>query len=425
MSSEVGRVRAQPRQRRPVDRRNPLTVRPSATRRSPRPFPTRATYLRRRLVAALCAVAVIVLLFVSVNAALGGGARAPGSGAPVTGPSPTVGEPVQTGYGWLAPPSGPGHLLPGSNPAVLPGPVLIADKLNNRLVIVDPEGRVRWVWPRPGDLAPGQTFKIPDDAFFSPDGRYIVVTQEDDFLITVIDVATRRIVWRYGHPSVAGSGAGYLWNPDDAMLLRNGVVASADIKNCRLITIPYGGRSLAWHEGTVGSCTHNPPVQYGSPNGMFPLPNGHFLVTEINGDWVDEIDLSGHVYWSTNPPGVLYPSDSSQLGPGRYLTVDYSSPGLVVIFDRAGHTLWRYAQSRPPSELNHPSLAIGLPNGDILLNDDQNHRVVVIDPRTDKIVWQYGHDGVPGTAPGYLDNPDGLDLLPPNSYADRYQPRGE
>jgi hypothetical protein len=26
----------------------------------------------------------------------------------------------------------------------------------------------------------------------------------------------------------------------------------------------------------------------------------------------------------------------------------------------------------------------------------------------------YGHDGVPGRAAGYLDNPDGVDLAPPD-----------
>ena len=42
-----------------------------------------------------------------------------------------------------------------------------------------------------------------------------------------------------------------------------------------------------------------------------------------------------------------------------------------------------------------------------------------MDPTTNKIVWQYGHYGVPGSSPGYLNNPDGLDLLPPESIIDR------
>jgi hypothetical protein len=69
------------------------------------------------------------------------------------------------------------HLRPGSNPAVLPGPVLIADRDNNRPLEVSPDGQLLWRFPASGDLAPGQTFLLPDDAFFSPSGRQVVVTQ--------------------------------------------------------------------------------------------------------------------------------------------------------------------------------------------------------------------------------------------------------
>jgi hypothetical protein len=170
-----------------------------------------------------------------------------------------------------------------------------------------------------------------------------------------------------------------------------------------------------WHVvrqfGGPASCAHDPPASFGSPNGAFPLQDGNFLVTEINGDWVDEMSLAGHVSWSAHPPGVAYPSDANQVGPGRYIVADYSDSGQIVIFDRAGHALWRFAPSGARA-LNHPSLALPLANGNILVNDD---RVIVIDPRTSRIVWQYGHDGVPGSAPGYLDNPDGVDMAPPGS----------
>jgi hypothetical protein len=46
--------------------------------------------------------------------------------------------------------------------------------------------------------------------------------------------------------------------------------------------------------------------------------------------------------------------------------------------------------------------------------------VIVVDPRTNRIVWQYGHTGVTGTGPGYLNNPDGVDLAPPHSLIDRF-----
>jgi hypothetical protein len=50
---------------------------------------------------------------------------------------------------WLAPATGPGLLTPGSDPSVLPSDVLIADHHNNRLLIVDPQGPIRWEFPRP------------------------------------------------------------------------------------------------------------------------------------------------------------------------------------------------------------------------------------------------------------------------------------
>lgn len=311
---------------------------------------------------------------------------------------------------WLAPVRGPGHLLSGSDPSVLPGDVLIADHKNNRLVIVDPQGRVRWTFPHRGCLAPGQRFLEPDDAFFSPNGKEIIATQEDDFVISVIDVKTCHMVYRYGTPGVPGSGPNHVDNPDDAMLTPKGRIVAADIKNCRIITIAPPAHHLLTIVGrTTSWCFHDPPHRFGSPNGAFPLTDRNYLVTEIDGDWADEMSLAGHVVWSTHPPGVTYPSDTNEIAPGRYLTADYSDPGQVVEFDRSGHLLWRMGG------LNRPSLALPLPNGDILVNDDYNDRVIVIDPSTDRIVWQYGHTGTSGRAPGYLNDPDGVDLVPPDS----------
>ena len=311
---------------------------------------------------------------------------------------------------WLMAAAGPGRLAPGSDPSVLPADVLIADHHNNRLLIVDRYGRIRWEFPRPGDLAPGQTFLQPDDAFFSPDGKSIIATQEDDQVISVISVATSRITYRYGVPGTPGSGPDHLFNPDDAMLTPAGVIVSADIKNCRLVIITPPAHTVTRVIGrTTNACQHDPPRRFGSPNGAFPMTNGDYLVTEINGDWADELSRHGRVTWSANPAGVLYPSDSNELYPGRYLTADYSDPGQVAEFTSSGRVVWRMGG------FNQPSLALPLPNGDILLNDDFNHRVCVVDPATHRIVWQYGHTGKAGRGPGYLSDPDGVDLVPPDS----------
>jgi hypothetical protein len=80
--------------------------------------------------------------------------------------------------------------------------------------------------------------------------------------------------------------------------------------------------------------------------------------------------------------------------------------------DRQGRVLWRFGRPSGRDRLDHPSLAMALPNGDVAVNDDYRNRVVVIDPRTNQIVWQYGHPDAPGTAPGFLNTPDGMDFIP-------------
>jgi hypothetical protein len=61
--------------------------------------------------------------------------------------------------------------------------------------------------------------------------------------------------------------------------------------------------------------------------------------------------------------------------------------------------------------LDHPSLAARIAPGLIAINDDFRHRVVIVSIRTRHIVWQYGHTDQAGRAPGYLNTPDGFDVL--------------
>ncbi len=338
-----------------------------------------------------------------------GNGTAPGHAVPghATAPGPAS-------HFHLLPVRGPGHLAPGSNPAALPGDVLIADEDNNRLLLVDPRGRIRWQFPGRGGLSRGQGFALPDDAFISPDGATIIATQEQDDAVSLIDIASGHITRRYGHPGVPGAAPGFFSHPDDAMMLAGGDLLVPDIMNCRIFLFSPGRWHVIRRFGTTGSCGHHPPTLFGSPNGAFPLSDGHFLITEINGDWVDEMSLSGRVSWSAHPPGVAYPSDANQIGTGRYVVADYSYPGQIVVFNRTGHPLWRFRPTGAGA-LNHPSLALPLPGGNILVNDDYNHRVIVVSTKTGRIVWQYGHTGVAGRAAGYLNNPDGVDLAPPYS----------
>lgn len=291
---------------------------------------------------------------------------------------------------------------------VLPGYLLIADRGNNRMLLVDARKRVLWAYPRPHQHL-AMPFRFDDDTFFGPGFTRIISNQEDQDTIQVISFPGGRLLWRYGHPNVRGIAPGYLNTPDDAYLLPNGLRSVADAYNCRVLFISAAGR-IVRQIGRDGSCVHAPPRSLGPVNGATPLHDGGVLISETTGSWIDDVGPHGRLRWSVRAP-VSYPSDPQLLG-NRILLADYSSPGQAIVMTKRGRVVWRYGPRYGPGELDHPSLATRISKRLIAINDDFRDRVVVIDMRTRRIVWQFGHTDYSGRQRGFLDTPDGLDLLP-------------
>ena len=293
-------------------------------------------------------------------------------------------------------------------PPPIPGYLLIADRGNNRMLLVDSAHHIYWRYP--GGRALAMPFRFGDDTFFGPRFDRIISNQEDQNTIQIISFPAKRILWRYGHVNVKSGRPGYLNTPDDAYLLPSNRITVADAYNCRVLFMTLAHRIVSQY-GTTGVCRHDPPRYLGAVNGATPLADGGTLVSEITGSWIDDIGPTGKLRWSVQAP-VSYPSDPQLLAPDRILLADYASPGHAIIMTRTGHVLWRYGPASGPGALNHPSLATLIAPGLVAINDDFRHRVVIVSIREHRIVWQYGHTDQPGTAPGYLNTPDGLDLLP-------------
>jgi outer membrane protein assembly factor BamB len=288
--------------------------------------------------------------------------------------------------------------------------------------VVDAEKRVLWRYPTTARPAPPGGFYFPDDAFFVDHGRSVVSNEEENDAIVRIAYPSGRLLWSYGHPGSPGASAGYLDQPDDAFLLRDGTVTVADAKNCRVLFISAAGAPLS-QIGTTGDCVHNPGRSLGYPNGDTPLADGNVLISEINGSWISEYARDGALAWTVQLP-LAYPSDPQQIGPDLYLVADYTKPGGIVEFTREGQIVWRYQPTSGPGMLDHPSLAEQLPNGLIGVNDDYRDRVALIDPSTSAIVWQYGATDQPNTGANQLSIPDGFDLLLPDGTTPGHLPTG-
>lgn len=373
----------------------------------------------RRLVAAGAgsAVALVVVLVLALAGGSGGkGQKTATRRAKPVAPLPAGGPLAPTWAGGLAALWAPANVV-GSQPGTaaayeaaarrtgLPGYLMIADRGNNRILVVDPAGHVVWRYPQPGD----HKLFFDDDTFVEPGGQYVIANEEDNHAIVQIGLRDASLSVLFGHPGEPGSDSTHVNTPDDAYMLPDGTFTVADASNCRILFIA-GGRIVRRY-GQATLCHHDPPHSFTSVNGDTPVPGGGVMVSEIEGNWIDEIGPEGSLRWSIQAP-VSYPSDPQPLPGGRILLADYTSPGHILIMDRHGTILWRYGPSSGYGRLDHPSLAMALPNGDVAVNDDYRHRILIVDPRTSRIVWKYGHTDIGSAAPGHLDTPDGMDFIP-------------
>jgi hypothetical protein len=331
-------------------------------------------------------------------------------------PLPDGGPVAPAAYGGLAALWAPANVVgaqPGTAAAYeaaarrtgLPGDLMIADRGNNRILVVDPSGHLLFSYPHPGE----KTLYFDDDTFVEPGGEKIIANEEDNQAIVDVNIRTRQLTVLFGHPGVPGTDSTHVHTPDDAYMLPDGTFTVADAENCRILFIRAG--RIVRSYGTPAECRHDPPRFFGPVNGDTPTPDGGVMISEVQGDWVDEIGPEGRLRWAIKAP-VEYPSDPQPLPGGRVLLADYSNPGHILIIDRAGRVLWRYGPASGYGRLDHPSLAMALPNGDVAVNDDYRHRVLVIDPRTNGIVWKYGHTDIAGTGWEHLNIPDGMDFVP-------------
>ena len=77
----------------------------------------------------------------------------------------------------------------------LPGYLLIADRNNDRAIIVSPAKKI--VWERDG-------LRGPDDTFFTPGYRGVITNEEFNDTLTEVSLKAKTAIWRYGHDGVPG-----------------------------------------------------------------------------------------------------------------------------------------------------------------------------------------------------------------------------
>jgi len=166
--------------------------------------------------------------------------------------------------------------------------------------------------------------------------------------------------------------------------------------------------------------------------------NGNILISDQFNNRVIEVNPNTHkIVWhfgtGSNKPGpdtVVGVNDAQRIADFTLIAGTGIPPGgtpdcpngcadnRVMIVDQAGAIVWQYGKAgvtgSGPNELNTPVQNTFLTNGDVLITDQGNQRVIEVDPFTDKpnkIVWQYGRTGVAGCGADELNSPNSAELL--------------
>ena len=110
------------------------------------------------------------------------------------------------------------------------------------------------------------------------------------------------------------------------------------------------------------------------------------------------------------PPASIPASSAAGAFPGGFLIADRGNGRLLAV-DRTGKVWWRFptsiAGAVPAGQAFAADDAFLAPDGLTIVANDESHQVIDrIDIATGKIVWQYGHYNRAGFGAGFLHTPD-------------------
>jgi outer membrane protein assembly factor BamB len=161
---------------------------------------------------------------------------------------------------------------------------------------------------------------------------------------------------------------------------------------------------------------------------------GNILIADQFNNRVLEVDAQtnaviwsfGDGSWVSGPTSVVAPNDFQRVGNLSLVAGTGAPPGgepncpngcadnRVMLINESGEIVWQYGQAGVTgsgfNELNTPVQNTYLPNGDILISDQGNQRVIEVTQYL-QIVWQQGMTGVAGSKFNQLNNPNSAELL--------------
>jgi hypothetical protein len=306
-----------------------------------------------------------------------------------------------------------GAALPGvssGNTQVSPefnqnGNVLIADQWNNRVIETTPAGRIIWSFGLgPNDFSSNSPISCNDaervgdyTLMADPGDAPGVIPQTPngsaDNRVLLVD-PTGKIVWQYGQFGQTGDGPDLLNTPVQCTFVPDFNVLITDQGNNRIIEVNYA-KEIVWQY--PGADT-NASDQLSAPNSAELLANGHVLIADQGNSRALEVTSADAIVKTFTAGGTVnILAFASRLANGDTLLTDAGNARIVEV-NAADHVVWQYFTTNlPPMSVTgsmsiaapQPTRAIRLANGDTLISDQLNNRVIRIN-HAGKILADYG-----------------------------------
>jgi hypothetical protein len=279
-----------------------------------------------------------------------------------------------------------------------PGNILIADQFNNRVIEISSAGNILWSFGLgPTDFSPKSIIGCNDAQRVGPLTLMAgtgtppgAVPQAPSGAVDnrVILVDPRgRIVWQYGQFGMTGSGFNLLSTPVQCTWLPNTHVLITDQGNNRIIEVNLR-KHIVWQY--PGSNT-NASDQLNSPNSAELLENGHILIADENNNRAIEVTRADQIvrtFTASNTVGAV--AFASRLDNGNTLLTDAGGSRAVEV-DAKDKVVWQYVTDTDPQSVAAPlpTRAVRLLKGDTLISDQFNNRVIRVN-HAGVIVASYG-----------------------------------
>ncbi|MFP5502629.1 MAG: hypothetical protein ACLGIN_09070, partial [Candidatus Sericytochromatia bacterium] len=241
----------------------------------------------------------------------------------------------------------------------------------------------------PAPVAPARSAPLATDDWAGlPDDRFLMINPLKR-QVAELD-RTGKANWIYSPEGdvLARQMAGFT----HASRLANGHTLIVDVGSHRVLEV-NPAKEVVWSNGDEAKLK--------GPRHAVRLSSGTTLVVDTGNNRLIELDGDGQPGWSygemgCSGNGLFKPAFAHVCANGRLLVADAGNHRVIELDPGKGVT-WQYgnAQNRlggghgsGPNQLNEPSCCARLPNGNTLIVDAGNHRVVEVDP-LGAIAWQY------------------------------------